>query len=128
MKTYSTIDEFIAQFPSDVQAILQELRRVIHETAPGATEAISYGIPTFKLQGNLVHFSAYKSHIGFYPTSSGIEKFKDQLSEYNLSRGTVRFPIEKPLPYDLIRKIVSFRVAENKARAAAKAGKQAPIE
>ena len=123
MNPYSNIDEFIDQFPPDVQKILQELRKVIQETAPDATEAISYGIPTFKLHGNLVHFSAYKSHIGFYPTSSGIEKFKDQLSAYDLSRGTVRFPIDKPLPYDLIRKIVVFRVNENLTRTAEKAKK-----
>lgn len=120
---YRTIDEFIGQFPADVQKILQELRSVIREAAPGATEAISYGIPTFKLHGNLVHFSAYAHHIGFYPTSSGIEKFRESLSAYELSRGTVRFPIDKPLPYDLIREMVTFRVKENQAKAVAKQGK-----
>lgn len=108
-----TIDEYIAAFPPNVQVTLQELRKTIRNSAPDATEAISYGIPTFKLNGNLVHFAAYKNHIGFYPTSSGVSEFKKELSRYELTEGTVRFPINEPIPLDLIKKIVKFRVKEN---------------
>ena len=111
--SYRSIDEYISESPPEVQEILQTLRKVIKESAPDATEKISYGMPTFYLHGNLVYFGAFKDHIGFFPTSSGVGAFKDELSEYSISKGTVRFPIEKPLPYDLIRKIVKFRVAEN---------------
>jgi uncharacterized protein YdhG (YjbR/CyaY superfamily) len=115
--TPKDIDSYIGGFPQDVQVILQELRAAIKEAAPQAEETISYQIPTFRLKGNLVHFAAYKNHIGFYPTSSGIEKFKNELSAYKLARGTVRFPLDRPLPLDLIRKIVRFRVKENLERA-----------
>jgi len=118
--TPKDIDSYIAGFPDDVQAILQELREAIKEAAPQAEEAISYQIPTFRLKGNLVHFAAFKNHIGFYPTSSGIEKFKNELSAYKLARGTVRFPLDRPLPLGLISKIVKFRVKENLERALAK--------
>ena len=117
---YTTIDEYIAQFPDNVQSILNEIRSVIKAAAPGAREKISYQIPTFELKGNLVHFAAYRHHIGFYPTSSGIEHFKDELAGYELSRGTVRFPLGQPIPFDLIRRITEFRVRENLARAEAK--------
>ena len=90
---YSNIDEYIAMFPPDVQATLRRLREVIKGAAPGAEEAIRYGMPTFRLNGNLVHFAAYKTHIGFYPTPSGIEAFQKELSKYEVSKGTVRFPI-----------------------------------
>ena len=110
---FKTMDEYIAQFPKNVRDVLEELRRVIRESAPEAEETISYGIPTFDLNGkHLVHFAAYKNHIGFYPTSSGITRFKKELSRYELSRGTVRFPINEPIPFDLIRKIVKYRVKE----------------
>jgi len=99
-----------------VQEILKKIRAAIKESAPAAEEAISYQIPTFKLHGNLVHFAAFKNHIGFYPTSSGILHFKKQLSGYELSTGTAQFPLDKPIPYDLIRKIVRFRVKENMKR------------
>jgi uncharacterized protein YdhG (YjbR/CyaY superfamily) len=112
-KAFKTIDEYIATFPKNIQRILQELRQAIRDSAPKAEEAISYQIPTFKLNGNLVYFAAFKNHIGFYPTSSGIEAFKGKLSPYEVSKGTVRFPINKPIPLDLIRKIVSYRVKEN---------------
>ena len=114
------IDEYIAAFPEDVQVILEKVRQTIREAAPDAQEKISYQIPTFALYGNLVHFAAYKKHIGFYPASSGIDKFKEILSAYELSKGTVRFPLDKPIPYDLIREIVAFRVKENLERAASK--------
>jgi len=112
-KHFNTIDEYIATFPKQIQHILQELRRVIRESAPQAKEAISYQIPTFKLNGNLVHFAAFKDHIGFFPTSSGVAAFRKELSEYETSTGTIRFPLDKPMPFDLIRKIVKYRVSEN---------------
>ena len=110
---FETIDEYIAAFPRNVRDVLEELRRIIRESAPKSEETISYGIPTFDLNGkHLVHFAAYKNHIGFYPTSSGITRFKKDLSRYELSRGTVRFPIDEPIPFDVIRKIVKHRVKE----------------
>lgn len=112
-KPAATIEEFIAGFPADVQAILQKIRSLIKNLAPGAIEAMAYGIPTFKLNGkNLVHFAALKSHIGFYPTPSAIEHFMEDLKPYELSKGTVKFPLDKPIPYDLIERMVRFRVAE----------------
>lgn len=108
-----TIDEYIAGFPQDVQKILQELRAVIKAAAPQAQEKISYQMPAFYFHGNLVYFAAYKSHIGFYPTSSGIAHFKEELSGYEISKGTVRFPLDSPLPTELIQRIVAFRVQEN---------------
>lgn len=118
--TYNTVDEYILQFPDKVQEILQELRRLIKDTAPEAEEKISYQMPTYYLQGNLVHFAAHKNHIGFYPTPTGIEAFKDELSNYKGAKGSVQFPINKPMPFDLIRKIVEFRVSENKNKAVKK--------
>ncbi|HSQ34781.1 MAG TPA: DUF1801 domain-containing protein [Candidatus Binatia bacterium] len=112
-KSLQTIDAYITTFPKEVQTMLNELRNAINAVAPDAGETIRYGIPTFTLNGNLVHFAAYKKHIGFYPTSSGIRAFKKELSPYKTSRGTVQFPIDKPLPLALIKKIVRFRVAEN---------------
>jgi uncharacterized protein YdhG (YjbR/CyaY superfamily) len=112
-KRFETIDEYIATFPRNVQEILEEMRRTIQESAPNAKEAISYQMPTFKLNGNLVHFAAFKNHIGFFPTPSGISRFKKELSHYETSKGTVRFPLNEPIPFDLIRKIVKYRVKEN---------------
>jgi uncharacterized protein YdhG (YjbR/CyaY superfamily) len=112
-KQVNTIDEYIATFPKQIQDILQELRQTIRESAPQAQEAISYQIPTFKLNGNLVHFGAFKDHIGFFPTSSGVAAFRKELSKYEISRGTIRFPLDKPIPFDLVRKIVKYRVTEN---------------
>jgi len=109
---YKAIDEYIKSFPADVQVILQTIRRIVREAAPEAVEAISYGIPTFKLGGNLVHFSAYKHHIGFYPTPSGIEQFEAELATYKSSKGAVQFPLDRPVPYDLVKRIVIFRVKE----------------
>ena len=111
-----TIDEYIATFPEYIQEILQKIRQAIKESAPQAQEAISYRIPTFKLNGNLVHFAAFKDHIGFFPTSSGVDAFQKELSGYETSKGTIRFPLDKPIPFDLIRKIVKFRVKENLER------------
>ncbi len=112
-----TIDEYIAAFPQDVQARLQEIRETIRAAAPEATEAIKYGIPTFVQHGNLVHFGAYKYHIGFYPAPSGLEAFKEKLAAYPGSKGTVQFPFDQPLPLDLVRDIVEFRLQENLAKA-----------
>jgi len=109
----ATIDEYIAGFPRDVQEILEEIRSTIRKAAPGAEEKIGYGIPTFALEGNLVHFAAFKSHIGFYPTPTGIEKFKKELSRYEGAKGSVRFPLDEPMPLALIGRIVKFRVKEN---------------
>ena len=110
---YKTIDEYIDTFPKDIQEILIKLRQVIQKAAPEAKEAINYQIPTFKLNGNLVHFAGYKKHIGFYPTPSAIEEFKKELDSYETSKGTIKFPLNKPIPYDLVRKIVEFRVLES---------------
>jgi uncharacterized protein YdhG (YjbR/CyaY superfamily) len=118
------IDAYIAGFPEDVQAKLEKLRATIHQAAPGAQEKISYQMPTFFLEGNLVHFAAYKNHIGFYPTPSGIEQFKDALSVYKSAKGSVQFPLDQPIPYELIGEIVAFRVDENLAKAAAKRKKK----
>lgn len=102
-------------FPKNVQNILERLRRVIRESAPQAEETINYGIPTFKLNGNLVHFAAFKNHIGFYPTPSAIAAFKKELSPYKQAKGSVQFPLDKPIPCDIIKKIVKYRVKENEA-------------
>lgn len=110
---FRTIDEYIAGFPENVRDILEELRQVIRQAAPQAEEAMRYGIPTFRLNGNLVHFAAFKKHIGFYPTPSAIETFKEELSPYKQAKGSVQFLIGKPMPYDLIRKIVKYRVEES---------------
>jgi uncharacterized protein YdhG (YjbR/CyaY superfamily) len=111
--TYQSIDEYILQFSPDIQDILKMLRKVIKEAAPDAEEKISWGMPAFAHHGSLVYFAAHKNHIGFYPAPSGIEAFKQELSEYKAAKGSVQFPITKPLPYELISKIVRFRVAEN---------------
>lgn len=109
---FVSIDEYIASFPPVTQKVLEKLRSVIHNAAPDATEAISYQMPTFKLNGNLVHFAAFKNHIGFYPVPSGIEAFKKELQPYVKGKGTIQFPLDKPIPYDLVTKVVEFRVKE----------------
>jgi uncharacterized protein YdhG (YjbR/CyaY superfamily) len=115
--TATTIDEYIAGFPAETQEVLREMRQLIRETAPAATEAISYAIPTFDLGGrHLVHFAGYERHVGFYPTSSGIAAFRTELAEYKHAKGSVRFPLAEPLPRDLIRRMVAFRVAESAGR------------
>jgi uncharacterized protein YdhG (YjbR/CyaY superfamily) len=112
-KPFASIDEYIRSFPKEIQKLLSEVRAVIKAAAPQATEKISYQIPTFYLNGNLVHFAAFKNHIGFYPTSSGISVFKDELKEYKSAKGSVQFPLHKPMPIDLIKRIVQYRVKEN---------------
>lgn len=112
----SSIDTYINSFPEEIQTLLQQVRVTIHEAAPEAMEAIKYAMPTFVLNGNLVHFAAFKNHIGFYPVPSGIEAFKEELSQYNGGKGSVQFPIDKPMPLELISRIVKFRVIENQAK------------
>lgn len=114
------IDEYIAGFPPDVRKTLEKVRITIGEAAPGAEETIKYAIPTFTLEGTLVHFAAFKNHIGFYPTPPGIEAFKGELAAYEGAKGSVKFPLDAPMPLDLINKIVRFRVRENLERVEAK--------
>ncbi len=116
MPTYKTIDEYIEIFPPEVQSILNKIRALIRSVAPEAGEKIGYGIPTFTLNGNLVHFAAYDHHIGFYPGSEGIEKFKSEFGKYVASKGTVQFSLDQPIPYDLIRRITEYRVLQNKSK------------
>ena len=115
-KQLKTIDEYISMFPDDVQKILKQVRQTIREAAPQAQETINYQMPTFTLNGNLVHFAAFKNHIGFYPTPTGIEAFKDELSVYKGAKGSVQFPLDQPMPLSLIRRIVEYRVKENSER------------
>lgn len=115
----TTIDEYIAEFPAETRAVLEELRALIHELAPGAVETISYAIPTFDLGGvHLVHFAGYAHHIGLYPTPSGMTAFAEDLAPYHSGKGSARFPLDRPLPRELITRIVEFRVAEVNARSA----------
>lgn len=109
----TNIDEYITIYPENIQHLLEQMRKTIRAAAPEATEAISYRLPTFKLNGNLVHFGAFKHHIGFYPAPSGIMAFQEELAPYHVSKGAIRFPIDQPLPLDLVRRIVAFRVQEN---------------
>ena len=118
------IDEYIAGFPPDVQEILEKIRVTIRKAAPDAKETIKYQMPTFTLKGNLVHFAAFKKHVGFYPAPTGIEEFQKELSVYKGGKGSVRFPLDKPIPFDLISKIVEFRVKENLERAEAQQKKR----
>lgn len=111
-KDIKTIDQYIDLFPSEIQIILFKIKDCIQETAPQSTEAIRYSIPTFRLNGNMVHFAAYKNHIGFYPAPSAINQFSKELKPYKISKGTIQFQLNQPIPYDLIKKIVAFRVAE----------------
>jgi uncharacterized protein YdhG (YjbR/CyaY superfamily) len=113
------IDEYIAGFPEPVRHALEQVRAAIKAAAPDAQEAIKYRLPTFVLNGNLVHFGAFKKHIGFYPTPSGIEKFKEELSVYENAKGSVQFPLDEPMPLKLITRIVKFRVAEVRAKISA---------
>lgn len=124
MESPKTIDEYISVFPKNIQEILKKIRATIQKAAPDAEETINYQMPTFTLKGNLVHFAAFKNHIGFYPTPTGIEKFKKELSSYKGAKGSVQFPLDKPIPYSLIGKIVTFRVKENLERAAIKRKKK----
>jgi len=112
------IDEYIAGFPQDVQKTLQRIRGIVTKAAPDAEEAMKYQIPTFVLHGNLVHFAAFQKHIGFYPTPSAIEAFSGELASYEWAKGSVQFPLNKPVPFTLIRKIVEFRVKETREKIA----------
>lgn len=114
------IDEYIAGFPENIQAILEKIRTTIRKAVPNAEEAIKYQMPTFTLQGNLMHFAAWKNHIGLYPAPMGIEKFKDRLSAYPHAKGSVQFPLDQPIPYDLIGEIAKFRAEENLRKAASR--------
>jgi uncharacterized protein YdhG (YjbR/CyaY superfamily) len=119
------IDEYIAAFPNDVQAILEQIRMTIRTAAPDAEETISYQMPTFTLRGKyLVYFAAYKKHIGLYPAPTGIAEFEEELSVYGAGKGTLRFPLDKPIPFDLIARIVKFRITENLNKAATKAPRE----
>jgi uncharacterized protein YdhG (YjbR/CyaY superfamily) len=116
--TANSMDEYIAGFPPETQTVLQELRALIKASAPDATETISYAIPTFDLNGkHLVHFAGYERHVGLYPAPSGLEAFKEDLKPYKSGKGSVQFPLDQPLPKDLIRRIVEFRVEENTRKA-----------
>ena len=123
MNTFESIDAYISSFPSEIQQTLQQIRQVIHEAAPDAVEDIKYGMPTFVLHGNLVHFAAQKNHFGFYPSPSGIENFQEELAAYHYSKGAIQFPMDKPIPYETIRKITVFRVKENIMKANVKKNK-----
>ncbi len=113
MKTFTTINAYIRTFPKDVQSTLKKLKAVIAAAAPGSEEAMKYGMPTFVLGKNLVHFAAYRNHVGFYPSPSGIRAFKKELNPYVTSKGAIQFPIDEPVPFALVKKIVQFRVVEN---------------
>ncbi|MCK9212783.1 MAG: DUF1801 domain-containing protein [Ignavibacteriaceae bacterium] len=119
-KKFKTVDEYFSTFPKNVKNILTELRKTIKQAAPQAEELISYNMPAFKLNGILVYYAAYNKHIGFYPTSSGIETFKNELSDYKWAKGSIQFPLDKPLPTELITNIVKFRVMRNSEKAATK--------
>lgn len=123
-KQPTTIDEYIADFPRDVQPLLEKVRMAIRKAAPKATEKISYQMPTFVQEGNLIHFAGYNHHIGLYPGSQPIEAFKDELTKYETSKGTIQLPLDKPIPVGLISKITKFCVKRNLERAAAKAKKK----
>ncbi len=112
-KAFMSIDEYIAAQPKNVQPLLRQLRQVIHEAAPNAEEAISYQMPAFKQGGVLVWFAAFKNHIGFFPKTTAIEAFKDKLASYKTSKGTIQFPLDKPIPFELVAEIARFRVKEN---------------
>jgi uncharacterized protein YdhG (YjbR/CyaY superfamily) len=116
----SLIDDYIKPFAEDTRKLLDQMRSTIQKTAPEATEKMSYGMPTFYFNGNLVHFAAFKNHIGFFPTPSAIEKFQKELESYKTSKGTVQFPLTGPLPVKLIERMVKFRVRENAAKSAHK--------
>lgn len=110
----NSVDDYIAKFPKPVQTRLKAIRKIVRKEAPEAEEAMVYGVPTFTLNGNLVHYAAFKHHVGFYPTPSGVKKFKEELKPYKTAPGTIQFPLDQPLPLDLITKIVKFRVKEQR--------------
>ena len=117
---FKTVDEYISVFSASTQKILKQIRKTIHEAAPQVEDVISYNMPAAKLSGILVYYAAYEKHIGFYPTGSGIEAFKNKLADYKFSKGAIRFPIDQPMPFDLITKIVKFRMKEVQEKEKAK--------
>lgn len=123
MKEFKEIDNYISEFPEEIQVILEKIRQTIQQTAPEAKEAIKYGMPTFVLNGNLVHFAAHKNHIGFYPAPSGIDAFIEELSVYRTGKGTIHFPMDKSIPFELIKKVVAYRMKENLKKKQKKAKK-----
>ena len=123
-KKFKTVDEYFSTFPKNVKNILTQLRKTIKQAAPQAEELISYNMPAFKLNGILVYYAAYNKHIGFYPTASGIETFKNELSVYKWGKGSIQFPLDQPLPTELITNIVKFRVMRNSEKAATKTKKK----
>jgi uncharacterized protein YdhG (YjbR/CyaY superfamily) len=123
MKQVANIDEYIVDYPREVQTLLHEMRSIIRKTVPDAEEAIKYGIPTYVWHGNLVHFGGFKNHIGFYPGADGVASFKKELAKYECSKGAIQFPLDKPLPASLIARIVRYRVASTKERMKVKATK-----
>jgi uncharacterized protein YdhG (YjbR/CyaY superfamily) len=123
-KDLTSIDEYISKFPADIQILLEQMRKTIRKAAPDASEKISYQMPTFFLKGNLVHFAALKNHIGFYPTPSAIIAYQKELTRYISSKGAVQFPLDEPLPLDLVTKMVTFRVKENLQKAELKLKKK----
>lgn len=116
MSSAKTIDEYIGSFPKDVQATLQKIRQTIQKAAPEANEKMAYGLPTFTFHGNLVHFGAYKTHIGFYPAPSGIAAFQKELAQYQTGKGTLRFSLDEAIPYDLIARVVQYRAEQNESK------------
>ena len=118
--TPQTVDDYITGFPDQIQSILRQIRSIIRETVPDAEEVIAYQMPTYRLHGNLVHFAAFKHHIGFYPTPTGVAAFEQELAPYKHAKGSIRFPLDEPIPYDLIRNIVKFREKENLEKASKK--------
>jgi uncharacterized protein YdhG (YjbR/CyaY superfamily) len=120
---FQSIDDYIDTFPDDVRGRLKQIRATIKAAAPDATEKISYRMPTFFLHGNLVHFAAFKNHIGFYPTASGVANFTTELAAYQTSKGAIQFPLDQPIPFDLVTRIVQFRVLENRQKVQAKSHK-----
>ena len=124
MSKSTEVDNYIASFPTDTQKVLEQMRSTVKLAAPEAQEIMNYGIPTLALEGNLVHFGGFKSHIGFYPAPSGIEAFKEELSVFKGAKGSIQFPLDQPLPLDLITRITKFRVDENIAKALAKSNKK----
>ncbi len=124
MKTFATINEYISEFPEEIRFKLEQIRETIQQAAPEAKEAVRYGMPTFVLNGNLVHFAAYKNHIGFYPAPSGIDAYLDELAVYRTGKGTIQFPIDQPIPFNLVKKVVEFRVNENLGKRKGKVKKE----
>ena len=120
---FKTVDEYLSALPANTKSILKELRKTIKQAAPQAVELISYNMPAFKMNGMLVYYAGYKNHIGFYPVSSAIRTFQKDLSDYKTSKGTIQFPLDRQIPFDLITKIVKFRVQENLEKAKTKAKK-----